>query len=197
MDPGRTTVRRVTTTTSPDHPFGTRFEALFQQAYLRFHRRDEPRSELAGASRAVLAHLAMAGPLTVGQAADHLRRAQSVVSEIVTHLERDGLLARERDPADRRRTLVWLTPDGFERLAADRRVLSPALVDRAAAALPPEQRDRLLADLAALLAADDAVTTTHDGAHGDATDSVTDGTPDLTAQSPDARAGVLTEGEPR
>lgn len=152
-------------TPTPSDDFGTRFEDLFQRAYLRFHRRDEPRSELAGASRAVLQHLAMSGPLTVGEASRHLGRAQSVVSEIVTHLERDGLLTRERDPADRRRTLVWLTGEGFDRLAADRRVLSPALVGRAAALLPREQRERLLADLRDLLAADDAAQTALDATH--------------------------------
>jgi DNA-binding MarR family transcriptional regulator len=67
--------------------------------YLTFHRRDGPRGQLAGASRAVLEHLAMAGPLTVGEAAAHLSRAQSVVSEIVSHLQDQGLLERENDPA--------------------------------------------------------------------------------------------------
>jgi len=84
-----------------------RFADLFRAVYLTFHRRDGPRSQLPGASRAVLEHLALAGPLTVGEAAAHLNRAQSVVSEIVSHLERQGLLEREDDPADRRRTLIW------------------------------------------------------------------------------------------
>ncbi|HEY5357476.1 MAG TPA: helix-turn-helix domain-containing protein [Streptosporangiaceae bacterium] len=83
-----------------------RFAELFRAVYLTFHRRDGPRSELAGASRALLEHLALAGPLTVGEAAARLRRAQSVISEMVSHLERRGLLERERDPADRRRTPV-------------------------------------------------------------------------------------------
>lgn len=91
-----------------------RFAERFRAVYLTFHRRDGPRSQLAGASRAVLEHLAMAGPLTVGEAAAHLSRAQSVVSEIVSHLEDQGLLERENDPADRRRTLIWLTPAGHE-----------------------------------------------------------------------------------
>jgi hypothetical protein len=65
----------------------------------------------------------MARPLTIGEAAAHLDRAQSVVSEIVSHLEDDGLLERERDPADRRRTLVWLTPAGQSALRRDREVL--------------------------------------------------------------------------
>ena len=49
-----------------------------------------------GASRAVLEHLAMAGPLTIGEAAGHLNRAQSVVSEIVSHLTDQELLERKR-----------------------------------------------------------------------------------------------------
>ena len=72
-----------------------RFAELFHAVYLTFHRRDRPRSALPGASRAVLEHLALAGPLTIGEAAAHMRRAQSVISEIVTHLEHDGLLERD------------------------------------------------------------------------------------------------------
>ncbi len=100
-----------------------RFAELFRAVYLTFHRRDGPRSQLPGASRAVLEHLALAGPLTVGEAAAHMSRAQSVISEIVAHLERQGLLEREDDPADRRRTLIWLTPSGHEALRRDREVL--------------------------------------------------------------------------
>jgi DNA-binding MarR family transcriptional regulator len=88
------------------------FAELFRAVYLTFHRRDGSRSQLPNASLAVLEHLAHAGPLTVGEAAAHLNRAQSVVSEIVSHLERQGMLERESDPADRRRTLVWLTGAG-------------------------------------------------------------------------------------
>jgi DNA-binding MarR family transcriptional regulator len=120
-----------------------RFAVLFRAVYLTFHRRDRPRSELPGASRAVLEHLALAGPLTIGEAAAHLRRAQSVISEIVTHLERDGLLERENDPEDRRRTLIWLTPGGHEALRRDREVLGVELLARAMARLPAGQVDAL------------------------------------------------------
>ena len=44
-----------------------RFADLFRAVYLTFHRRDGPRGQLPGASRAVLEHLALAGPLTVGK----------------------------------------------------------------------------------------------------------------------------------
>ena len=138
-----------------------RFAEVFRAVYLTFHRRDGPRSQLAGASRAVLEHLALAGPLTVGEAAKHLARAQSVISEIVTHLERQGLLEREDDPADRRRTLIWLTPGGHEALRRDREVLSVDDLARAMARLPRAQADDLIAGLRALVG--QAVPAPHEG----------------------------------
>ena len=128
-----------------------RFAELFRAVYLTFHRRDGPRSQLAGASRAVLEHLALAGPLTIGEAAAHMSRAQSVISEIVTHLERQGLLEREDDPADRRRTLIWLTPSGHEALRRDHEVLGVDHLVRAMARLPPGRADDLIAGLRALV----------------------------------------------
>jgi DNA-binding MarR family transcriptional regulator len=128
-----------------------RFAELFRAVYLTFHRRDGPRSQLAGASRAVLEHLALAGPLTVGEAAAHMDRAQSVISEIVTHLERQGLLEREDDPADRRRTLIWLTPVGHEALRRDREVLGVDHLARTMARLPPGRADDLIAGLRSLV----------------------------------------------
>ena len=64
-----------------DQARAERFADLFRAVYLTFHRRDRPRSGLPGASRAVLEHLALSGPLTIGEAAVHMRRAQSVISE--------------------------------------------------------------------------------------------------------------------
>jgi DNA-binding MarR family transcriptional regulator len=134
-----------------DQARADRFAELFRAVYMTFHRRDRPRSELPGASRAVLEHLALAGPLTIGEAAAHMHRAQSVISEIVTHLERDGLLERENDPGDRRRTLIWLTPRGHEALRRDREVLDADLLARATALLPPGQADALNDAMCALI----------------------------------------------
>ncbi len=106
------------------------FCEAFPATFLAFHRRDGRRTELTNASRAVLQHLAQAGPVSIGEAARHLDRAQSVVSEIVAQLEGHGLLEREPDPDNRRRTLVWLTTAGLERLRADADVLDRRLVAR-------------------------------------------------------------------
>ena len=127
------------------------FEELFRAVYLTFHRRDGPRSQLPGASAAVLEHLALAGPLTIGEAAAHLRRAQSVVSEIVAHLERQGLLEREADPADRRRTMIWLTAAGHTALRRHREVLSEDLLAAALSQMDPAQAAALLGGLRALV----------------------------------------------
>jgi len=110
---------------------------LFPAVYLALHRRDGKRRPLAAASRAVLQHLTLTGPVRVGELGRHLGRAQSVVSEIVAHLERDGLLERQRDPADARRTLVWLSAAGVARLEEERQVLSRALVARAMTRMSP------------------------------------------------------------
>jgi len=134
-------------------PDAAAFAALFRALYLTYHRRDGPRSGLTGASRAVLGHLAHTGPLTIGEAALHLDRAQSVVSEIVDGLERRGLLMRDRDPADRRRTLVWLTAAGIEALRRDAEVLSEDALAAAMARMAATDRSALLAGAAALLAA--------------------------------------------
>jgi DNA-binding MarR family transcriptional regulator len=57
--------------------------------------------------------------------------AARVVSEIVDQLEKNSLLSRMADEADRRRTLVWLTDAGRERLVADQDVLSRAALEEA------------------------------------------------------------------
>lgn len=134
------------------------FEAGFQQAYLRFHRRDGKRTEVSSASRGVLTHLALSGPLTVGELSLHLDRAQSVVSELVTRLVGKGLLARERDPDNGRRTLVWLTDEGIAFLQRDRQVLSTDLIARTMSRMEPADREALLRGLRALIAADDLPT---------------------------------------
>jgi DNA-binding MarR family transcriptional regulator len=130
------------------------FGELFPAVYLRFHRRDGKQRELPSASRAALHHLTLTGPLTIGEMAKHLSRAQSVVSEIVDHLERDGLLERRRDPDDKRRALVWLSDQGLALLEREREVLSSELLTRAMTRMKPSERLALLRGMQALIAAD-------------------------------------------
>jgi DNA-binding MarR family transcriptional regulator len=97
-----------------------------------------------------------------------------VVSEIVSHLERQGMLERESDPADRRRTLIWLTPAGHAALRRDREVLSADLLARALAAMPSSQANALLGALRALVQSATPPTPAHDPSQEDHHDHDTD-----------------------
>jgi DNA-binding MarR family transcriptional regulator len=128
---------------------------LFPAVYLRFcWRHDEPGAPLTRLTPqqdAVLHHLTLSGPLTVGEMSRHFARAQSVVSEIVDGLEHKGLLERMRDARDRRRSLVWLTEGAREVLARRRQVLDPTRIAHAMRALPAAQRKQLVESLRALV----------------------------------------------
>ncbi len=139
--------------TSDAHAVASEFAELFPAAYLRFHVRRGKQSDLTAQSRAVLAHLELSGPLTVSEAALHMNRAQSVMSEILLGLEKKNFIMRFADARDRRRTLVALTEEGQERLVVDRRVLDPALVARAVSGMTERERAELLRGMHALLRA--------------------------------------------
>jgi DNA-binding MarR family transcriptional regulator len=126
------------------------FAELLGAAFLRFHRRGPKRSTWTPQGWAVLQHLEMAGPLTVTEAAKHMDRAQSVMSEIVDGLERKGLLARIRDARDRRRSLVWLTDQGRAAMATERQVLCVDRLQRAFAKMGEAAAADLLRTLRAL-----------------------------------------------
>ncbi len=142
--------------TAPSHSAAQAARAysqMFRSVYLNFHRRDAKRSELSSSSRGVLLHLAQSGPLTIGECAKHLNRTQSVVSEIVEQLVRHHWLTKLRDESDRRRTLVWLTEQGRERLVEDQEVLSGKLLERAMANMTTDERQWLVEGTQALLGA--------------------------------------------
>jgi DNA-binding MarR family transcriptional regulator len=127
---------------------------LFPAVYLRFCRRqDRAETRLTPQMDAVLLHLAMSGPLSVGEMADHFARAQSVVSEIVNGMEKKGLLERMRDERDRRRTLVWLTDRARSLLAQRHQVLDPTRVARAMNRMSESERQGLVEGMRALVRA--------------------------------------------
>ncbi len=129
-----------------------RFLELFHLAYLRFHAR-AARGErrISPESFGVLVHLASTGPLTISECCLHFERSQAAMSDIVTRLERRGLVARVADERDRRRTLVWLTPRGRTALERATRVLDTARLAEAFEHLSGAERRRLLALFAAVV----------------------------------------------
>jgi len=70
---------------------------------------------------AVLGRLDREGTQSIGDLALAERVRPQSMTQTVSDLEADGLVARHPDPADGRRMLVELTQRGHERLAADRR----------------------------------------------------------------------------
>ena len=133
---------------------GERFAGLFPEVYLRFHaRKDRDATRVTPQMWAMLQHFALAGPLTVSEAATHFERAQSVISESVDALVDKGLLERMTDERDRRRTLVWLTDEGQAFLVRERRVLDETRLANAMARLSPAERQGLVEGMEALLRA--------------------------------------------
>jgi DNA-binding MarR family transcriptional regulator len=134
------------------------FADLFPAVYLRLHTRRPRRPQaLTPQMAGYLRHLASAGPLTVGEAASHLQRAQSVVSEMTDRLIERGLVERMSDGRDRRRKLVWLTEAGRAQLQRDEQVLSPELLSAAAGRMAPSDRNALIRGMRALVRAADSV----------------------------------------
>ncbi|MEV4537124.1 MarR family transcriptional regulator [Asanoa sp. NPDC049518] len=90
------------------------------------------------------------GPLRLGDLAEKLHIAPRSTTEVVDDLERRGLVERHPDPADRRATLVALTPDGTSTATAIRTART-AESERFFGSLSPADRDhlgRILHDLA-------------------------------------------------
>src|SRR5882724_6126949 len=75
-------------------------------------------------------------------------------SEMVEHLERDGLVERMRDPKDKRRSLVWLSDKGLALLDCEREVLSSDLLARVMTCMKATDRRALLRGMHALIETD-------------------------------------------
>jgi DNA-binding MarR family transcriptional regulator len=134
-------------------PTASRFMQLFSATYSLLYRRSVPEGiTLTPEGRGLLLHLAWSGPLTIGDLALHADRAQSVVSESVSVLESHALLARVRDPRDRRRTLVWLTERARQWLAEEQEPLDGQRTAAALAAMEPAERRQFVASFERFIA---------------------------------------------
>jgi len=118
---------------------------LFSATYSLLHRRRQQQGiALTPEGRGLLLHLAWSGPLSIGDLALHVDRAQSVVSESVAVLESHEMLARVSDPRDRRRTLVWLTERARQWLAEEKEPLDAERTEAALAGMAPAERRQLI-----------------------------------------------------
>lgn len=126
--------------------FARQFEDLYRLIYARAVRRiRDKRARLSPETVALLTHLSFAGPMTLTEIARHTARAQSTASEMINHLEKKGLLERDQDPDDGRRTLVWLSTEGRDVLSLSRAVLDTKRITTAAARMSATERAELAA----------------------------------------------------
>ncbi len=89
---------------------------------MRLNRRlrmERPEGHLSGAKLSVLALLHRNGAMTPTAIAEAERVQAQSVTRLLADLGRDGLISRESDPADRRRSLITLTPQGRAALGRD------------------------------------------------------------------------------
>src|SRR6266545_4955278 len=130
---------------------------LYPAVYRRFHVSKQPVAGVGVTPRmlSVLQHLVASGPMTLGELAEHLGLSRATATELVTRVEQRGLVARIRDERDRRRVFVWVTDEGQLRARARPRVLEDEALVAAVRRMTPDERDRLVQGLRALLAAAD------------------------------------------
>lgn len=89
---------------------------------------------------AVLGRLDREGPCSIGQLALAERVRPQSMAQTVKDLETNGLVTRRVDPADGRRALVRMSPEGRSILASDRRLREGWLAGTIAEELDAEER---------------------------------------------------------
>ncbi|WP_059010061.1 MarR family winged helix-turn-helix transcriptional regulator [Streptomyces specialis] len=109
-----------------------------------------PRVErLSFTTLSVLHTLRHDGPKRLGELTAGEQVTQPAITQIVTRLERDGLVERRPDPSDGRAVLVRVTPRGAE-VVDGRRADRTARLAELTAGLTPADRTALAAALPAL-----------------------------------------------
>lgn len=93
-----------------DHGRLLRLFQRFGVEMVRHHRRMADGSGIGPTDMLALGLLAVRGPMTVSALGRELELSSAAVSGLVDRLEASGHVARVRDEADRRRTLVHATP---------------------------------------------------------------------------------------
>ncbi|MEV8512777.1 MarR family transcriptional regulator [Dactylosporangium sp. NPDC051484] len=131
-----------------DESLAELFWSVARRLRHRSHESLQPLGITPGQARA-LNVLARHGTMRPSEMSEHLKIAPRSTTEVVDGLEERGLVERLPDPADRRATLVELTPSGGS-VAGSIRAERGVEGERFFAALPPRDRAELARILTAL-----------------------------------------------
>ena len=102
----------------------------------------------------ILDHLDEVDAMSVTDLAGHMGVTVATMSLAIDRLERRAYVRRDRDPRDRRRVLLRVTPAGV-RLREAKSVLDPVRVEQVLAHLSPADREAALRGLDLLARASD------------------------------------------
>jgi len=125
-----------------------RIAAGFERFYEAF-RRLTPRQELSLTAASTLRRLERSGPHRLSELFGPEGVTQPAMTQLVTRLEKEGLVRRAADPADRRVVLVEPTAAGLDLVAQREAERAEALRDLVAV-LDPADREAIDAALPAL-----------------------------------------------
>jgi DNA-binding MarR family transcriptional regulator len=109
----------MATTSAPVLELAARLRLTIARTARRL--RQEAGGELSPSQTAALASVERHGPLTPSELAAHERIQRPTATRVLARLEETGLIARAADPADRRSSLLTVTPEGRALLRAVRR----------------------------------------------------------------------------
>lgn len=143
----RTEATSITTDTIHEELQATRLRLAVVRLARRI--RQEAGTGVTLSQLSALSTIGRAGPLRLGELAEHERISNPTVTRIVAGLEDAGYVERRADPADRRCVRVALTAEGRQVLEASRH-RADAYVGTRLAQLTAQQRDHLESALPAL-----------------------------------------------
>lgn len=104
--------------------------------------RQEAGGGLSPTLSAALASIDNHGPLTPSELADRERVKRPTATRLIANLEDAGLVARTADPADRRSSLIAVTPEGLD-LLRTLRTRKDAYLAQRLARLTADEREAL------------------------------------------------------
>ena len=126
--------------TTSDLELASRLRFALARAARRL--RQQAGTGLSPSLTAALATVARCGPLTPSELAAAERVRRPTVTRVLTRLEQAGLITRTPDPADRRSTLLAITPAGVA-LLAEGRTRKDAFLSERLEGLSPADRATL------------------------------------------------------